>query len=198
MSVETEKSTQPDPNTVKRRPVAFPAIVVAAALFLMVGFGLALMQANISPPDTGPAPDFSLTTFTGQPFHLADQRGKVTLVNFWASWCDTCPGEAPLLNSLWDDYQSRGVVLIGVTHLDNPGDSQSFMKQYQMNYPDAPDIGNHASDAYHIKQVPETYLIDQQGQIVYAIHGPLDNNSAQTLRAKLNQLLTTPSAPKAS
>lgn len=194
----TVESTQPDPNAGKRRPVAFPAIVIAAALFLMVGFGIALTQVNVSPPDTGLAPAISLTTFAGQPFHLADQRGKVTVVNFWASWCNTCPGEAPILNSLWDDYQNRGVLLLGITYLDNPGDSQAFMKQYQMNYPDAPDDGNHASAAYHIKQVPETYVIDQQGQIVYAVHGPLDKNTAQTLRAKLDQLLTTPAAPKAS
>lgn len=194
----TEESLQPDPNISKRRPIAFPAIVVAAALFLMVGFGVALMQANVNPPDTGPAPDFSLTTFSGQPIHLADQRGKVTIINFWASWCDTCPGEAPILNSLWGDYQNQGVLLIGITHLDNPGDSLAFMKQYAMNYPAAPDNGNHAGDAYHIKQVPETYLIDQRGQIVYAIHGPLDKNTAQTLRAKLDQLLATPVGPKAS
>ena len=195
----TVPSVQPNPNTgTPRRPIAFPVIVIAAALFLMVGFGVALMQANVTPPDTGPAPNFSLTTFTGQPFSMADQRGKITIINFWASWCNTCPGEAPILNSLWDDYQNRGVTLIGIAHLDNQSDSLAFMKQYAMNYPAASDDGNHASDAYHIKQVPETYLIDQNGQIVYAIHGPLDNTSAQAIRAKLDLLLATPVAPKAS
>ncbi|MHB8628601.1 MAG: TlpA family protein disulfide reductase [Aggregatilineales bacterium] len=195
----TVQSVPSTPNaSTPRRPIAFPVIVIAAALFLMIGFGVALMQANITPPDTGPAPDFSLTTFNGQPFRLADQRGKITVINFWASWCNTCPGEAPILNSLWDDYQNRGVTLIGIAHLDNQSDSLAFMKQYAMNYPAAPDDGNHASDAYHIKQVPETYVIDQRGQIVYAVHGPLDNNSAQALRTKLDQLLAAPAAPKAS
>jgi peroxiredoxin len=194
-SVET---VQPDVNTDKRRPIVFPAIVVAAALFLMVGFGVALMQSTVSPPDSGPAPDFSLTTFAGQQFHLADQRGKVTIINFWASWCDTCPGEAPFLNAVWGDYQSRNVTVIGVARQDVQSDSLAFMQQFQVNYPNAPDDGNHADDAYHIRQVPETYVVDQSGQIVFAVHGPLDKNTAQTLRAKLDQLLATPAAPKAS
>lgn len=193
----TVPSVQPNADT-PRRPIAFPVIVIAAALFLMVGFGVALMQANVAPPDTGAAPNFTLTTFTGQPFSMAAQQGKITIINFWASWCNTCPGEAPILNALWDDYQARGVTLIGIAHLDNQSDSLAFMKQYAMDYPAAPDDGNHASDAYHIKQVPETYLIDQHGQIVYAVHGPLDNNSAQIIRAKLNQLLAAPSASNAS
>jgi peroxiredoxin len=180
-------------NTVKNnRPAIVPIMIIGVVVLLFIGFTVALLKTSAVPPDTGLAPDFALTTYEGQPFKLSAQQGKITLINFWASWCNTCPGEAPILNTLWNDYQSKGVMMIGVAHLDNRDDSLSFMKQYTMRYPAAPDDGNHASDAYHIKQVPETYLVDQRGQIVYALHGPIDANSALLIRAKIDKLLASP------
>src|SRR5579871_6469028 len=147
-------------NTPKRRyPAVLPLIVITAAVTLVIGIGLGLAQANIQPPDSGKVPDFSVTTFDGQPFRMSDQRGKVTVLNFWASWCDTCPAETPLLNALYSDYHDRGVSVIAITYLDNHSDSLAFMKQYAIRYPTAPDDGSRASAAFRIHQVPETYLI---------------------------------------
>ena len=179
-------------STKPARPTVLPLLIIGVAVLLFVGMAIALIKSSATPPDTGIAPDFALTTFDGQPFKLSAQQGKVTIINFWASWCNTCPGEAPILNAMWSDYQSKGVAMIGVAHLDNRDDSLGFMKQYTMRYPAAPDDGNHASDAYHIRQVPETYVVDQTGKIVYALHGPIDATSAQTMRAKINQLLAAP------
>jgi len=185
----TTDSSQPVKNA---RPSIVPILIIGVVIVLFMGFAIALIKTSAVPPDTGLAPDFTLTTYDGQPFKLSAQQGKITVINFWASWCNTCPGEAPILNTLWNDYQSKGIAMIGVAHLDNRDDSLSFMKQYTMRYPAAPDDGNHASDAYHIKQVPETYLVDQRGQIVYALHGPLDATSALAMRAKIDQLLASP------
>ena len=175
-----------------------PILIGAVIAFVLIGLTVALLRSGVSAPNSGRAPDFALTTFDGQPFTLSGQQGKVTVINFWASWCNTCPGEAPILNALWNDYQPKGVAMIGIAHLDNRGDSLGFISQYTMRYPAAPDDGNHASDAYHIRQVPETYVIDQHGQVAYAVHGPLDANSALLMRAKIDQLLTTPPATASS
>jgi len=93
------------------------------------------------------------------------------------------------LNALYDAYKARGLTMIAVTHLDIPGNSQAFIQKYAMRYPAAPDDGNHAGDAYHIRQVPETYLIGPDGQIVFAVHNALDTNNIGQLRARLEALL---------
>ena len=150
-----------------RRGLSLGAIVllIGVALTVLV-FGIALVRQQQGRPTAGPAPDFTLTTFDGKPFHLADQKGKVVVINFWASWCGPCRDEAPALESLWEQYKDQPVVFLGVTYADDPKDSQAFMQQFGMTYPVAADGHSDVSKGlYRIQGVPETFVIDKQGNI---------------------------------
>ncbi len=125
-------------------------VIILVVVILIGGFGIALYRANLTQVDHGPAPDFTLTTFTGGSFSLSAQRGKIVLINFWASWCGPCRAEAPILNQLWNDYKDRGVEFIGVDYLDNRTDARSYVQQVALRYPIAPDDGTQISAAYRV------------------------------------------------
>lgn len=140
-------------------------LVLAGILVTALIVGLALDRQRQSQPQSGPAPAFSLTTFDGQPIALDALRGNVVVVNFWASWCIPCKEEAPALEAVWQRYRDQGVVVLGVAYADVDSDSLRFIDEFNLTYPNAPDSGTRISDAYHITGVPETFIIDQQGNI---------------------------------
>jgi len=118
-------------------------------------------------------------------------RGEIVIVNFWGSWCGPCRDEAPILEQLHRDYADRGVTLLGITYLDDEDNSLRFMEEYNMTFPSAPDPSLAAADAYHITGAPETYVIDQNGNIVedYVFIGPITEISVQRLRNRLDELI---------
>ncbi|MFN8527751.1 MAG: TlpA disulfide reductase family protein [Anaerolineae bacterium] len=140
-------------------------LITGVVLFALVIL-LALIRQQQTQPTHGQAPDFTITTYDGQPFRLSDQRGKVVVINFWASWCGPCRDEAPLLESLWQEYRDRGVVFVGVAYADLDSDSQAHLAEFGVTYPNGPDVGTVISkQQYHIVGVPETFVIDQEGAV---------------------------------
>jgi cytochrome c biogenesis protein CcmG/thiol:disulfide interchange protein DsbE len=150
-----------------RRGLSLGTLVLLVGVTLTVlVFGIALVRQQQGQPTGGPAPDFTLTTFDGAEFHLADQRGKVVVINFWASWCGPCRSEAPILEALWQQYKDQGVVFLGITFADEPDDSLAFIDEFDVTYPNAEDGRSDVSKAlYRIQGVPETFVIDKQGNI---------------------------------
>ena len=145
--------------------VLLVAIVIAGAI---VGF--ALMRQNQGRPLDGPAPAFGFTTFDGETYKLDDFRGKVVVLNFWASWCTPCAAEAPDLQSAWELYQDKDVVFIGIAYADNGPNSLEFLDRFGITYLNAPDLGTFISDEYHIEGVPETFIIDKDGNVTEFIY----------------------------
>lgn len=140
-------------------------LIVGVVLFAFVIL-LALIRQQQTQPTSGQAPDFTITTFDGETLRLSDLRGRVVLLNFWASWCGPCRDEAPLLEQLWQDYRDRGVVVVGVAYSDLDTDSRAFINEFGVTYPNGPDTGTTISkNQYHIVGVPETFVIDQNGDV---------------------------------
>ena len=121
------------------------------------------------------APDFTLPNAQQQAVSLSSLRGKVVLLNFWATWCGPCQGEMPSLEALYRRYQDKDFVVVGVS-LDEEGwpAIQEFTKQIPVSFPILLDAQQMISDLYQVYRIPETYLIDSGGKIVDKFVGPQD------------------------
>lgn len=112
------------------------------------------------------APDWELAGLDGKPIKLSDYKGRVVLLNFWATWCPPCRKEIPTFTALQKEYDERGVVVIGVS-LDQGGTAavRSFAERMGINYPIM--IGDeHIQATYGIQAIPTTFVIDRAGNIV--------------------------------
>jgi cytochrome c biogenesis protein CcmG/thiol:disulfide interchange protein DsbE len=160
----------------------FALIIGLIALF---AFGLrARGEAQLA---SGPAPDFTLTSFDGQKIRLSELRGKVVIVNIWASWCVPCRDEAPFLEQTWRQYKDRGVVFIGVNYVDSETSAKAYLKEFGITYFNGPDIGSEIYQRFRAKGVPETYFIGKDGNLYGNIIGPVTRPSA--FIQKLEELL---------
>jgi len=158
------------------------AIVVAGAII-----ALALARQGQTQPTGGAAPDFEFTTFDGQTMRLSDLRGQVVVMNFWASWCGPCRDEAPQLQAAWEHYQDSGdVAFLGVAYADNGPRSVAYLEEFGVTYLNAPDLGTRISELYHIQGVPETFIINQDGEIERFIFAGI---TSEALRRIIDPLL---------
>lgn len=147
------------------------AFGIVLALLALLGWGL--MQAQAGPRSQGQAPEFTLSTFDREEISLSDLRGQVVVINFWASWCPPCREEAPYLESTWRDYRDRGVMLLGVDYADTEKEALAYIEEFDITYPNGPDIGTRISQAYRIQGVPETFFVAKDGTLRGVKIGPL-------------------------
>ena len=115
------------------------------------------------------APEFSLTDLSGQKLDLSSYRGKVVLLDFWATWCVPCRTEIPRFVDLQNKYRDRGLQVIGISLDDDPKVAGAFYQQFQINYPVAVGDASLAERYGGILGLPVNYLIDREGRI-YAKH----------------------------
>lgn len=188
--------TQPEsilsqPTQATNRPHWGRILVWVGLLGFLTILAFGLKRSQQGPVSIGErVPNFSLTTFDGEQINLKDQAGKVVVVNFWASWCKPCEQEAADLEAAWRSYQPRGDVLfLGVDYVDTEPEARAYLQKFNITYPNGPDLGTRISQAFRIKGVPETYVIDQDGILRHIKIGPFQ--SLTEIKSLIDPLLRT-------
>jgi len=159
------------------RRLVLPALVLcaAAALIALLAFGVA-GQGNNTSIDSAlahglrpPVPNANKALpVLGSPTRterIADLRGKLVVLNVFASWCDPCKAEAPILERAQRQLVRHDGTVLGVTYLDNSADSEQFVRQQHINYPVVRDTDENFVRSFGTSGVPETFVIDRQGRI---------------------------------
>jgi peroxiredoxin len=144
-------------SATRRQVLQWAAAASAPAL------GLPAARAAIAP--ASPAPDFTLKSLDGPNLRLKEQRGKVVLVNFWATWCAPCREEMPQLNKLFDKYRASGFTLLGVNVDEDGRNAAGIASQLGLKFPVLLDSDKAVSKAYALSAMPSTVLIDRDGRM---------------------------------
>ena len=151
---------------------------IAVFLFCLLGIGTAMGSGASSvwaESARKPAPDFSVKTLDGAALKLSTLKGKVVLLDFWATWCPPCRAEIPHFKELYTQYKGKGLEVIGLA-LDEQGESavRPFAQQNGINYPLAAGTQALAQAYGGILGIPTTFLIDKQGRIAKKFIGYQD------------------------
>ena len=177
------ESLPPEPvveeSTPPKRSRWFYVAIGVIGVFVII-LALSLFRTNQAQPTSGPAPDFQLKFFDGfsgnvgqNAVNLSDLKGKVVVVNFWASWCIPCAQEAADLQATYEKYKDKDVVFLGVDWTDIEGDALNYLKRFGITYANGPDLQTKIGPRYHITGVPETYVIDRNGDVQYFRPSPI-------------------------
>ncbi len=157
-------------------------ILLVLALAAMLGTAAAAVNPDRS------APDFTLRTLDGPNLRLQEQRGRVVLLNFWATWCGPCRQEMPHLNRLYEKYRAAGFTLLGVNIDDDARNAAGVSTKLGLKFPVLLDTDKKVSRLYDLGTMPSTLLIDRDGRVRYVHLGYKDGYEA-TYEKQIRELL---------
>ena len=143
---------------------------IAVAIMLGTLLSVTLVMANKS---NQPAPDFTLKSLTGENIKLSEMRGRVVLVNFWATWCAPCKEELPFFNQLYKKYRKTGLEILGVNIDKSSRKAADFSSSLGLEFPILLDPSGTVSSKYHITSMPSTIVVGKDGTIRYVHRGYL-------------------------
>ena len=184
----TDKSSDIIPTTSRTR---WGSIVAWSLLVIFLGLlAFGLINSKKGPLQEGSQiKDFTLNTFDGQVINTADLRGKIIVINIWASWCTTCKVEAADLETAWQTYKPTDqVVFLGVDYVDTESKALEYINKYGITYLNGPDLGQKIYTSFGATGVPETYVIDQNGKLASRMIGSFSNLSQ--IKAMIEPLLS--------
>jgi cytochrome c biogenesis protein CcmG, thiol:disulfide interchange protein DsbE len=164
-----------------RKGIATAVIAAAAALIALLAYGVASQRTDTSIEDavaTGDrvdAPEETLPLLGADgEGSLADYRGQVVVLNFWASWCPPCIDELPLLERTQRRIEARGATVLGVNYKDIPEDALGFVRRFGLSYPNLRDRDGEYAEDFAAVGFPETFVVDRRGRIAAVRRGPVD------------------------
>jgi DsbE subfamily thiol:disulfide oxidoreductase len=162
-------------------------LVVAVFTMVFAGWRIAAAE-NVGPEIGKQAPEFTLNDLNGKSIKLKDMisQNKVTLVNFWATWCPPCRGEIPELIELHKKYASQKVALMAIDLQEDPGQVKSFAKEKGMNFTVLVDNTGMVANQYRVSGIPTTFIVDSKGIIRDMIVG---GTTLKVLESKIKPLL---------
>ena len=167
-------------------------------IFLLLSCGLLLLagcseqedkpQATTAPKapaasQTQAAPEISLPDMDGNQVSLSDLKGKVVILNFWATWCPPCKEEMPSMEQLYRKFKDQGLVILAV-NVEEDGHQavKSFLQRTPYSFPILLDAKAEAQNTYKVFKFPETFIIDRNGNVVEKVIGAIDWTSPKALK----------------
>jgi cytochrome c biogenesis protein CcmG/thiol:disulfide interchange protein DsbE len=179
---------------VSRLTVPVLAAVLAIALIALLGYGVLAKGEDKSLDQavaggqrpTAPTRELPVLGGTGTK-SPADYKGKVVVLNFWANWCVPCTAEAPVLKRAQERLTKEGAgTVLGVTYREASPNSLKFVREHHITYPSIRDVDAELAEAYGTHQLPETFVIDQDGKIAAIARGQVDD---ATMNKMLDRVL---------
>lgn len=175
-----------------QQAITYSLILLAGLLW--IGFSAAPQGSTTSGKIPAPqagflSPDFTLTTLNGETIRLFDLRGRVILLNIWASWCPPCRAEMPAMQRVWEEYRAQGVVVLAVnaTSQDTLADAQAFVAENGLTFPIPLDTEGEVTRLYRVSSLPTSFFIGADGVIrEVVIGGPM---AEALLRSRIEELL---------
>ncbi|HEX7079688.1 MAG TPA: TlpA disulfide reductase family protein [Gammaproteobacteria bacterium] len=160
------------------------SIVLLASSALLATAAVAADQLS------GPAPDFTLRSRSGETISLSDLKGQVVMINFWATWCGPCRQEMPHLEALHQRYHDLGFTLLGVNVEEDSRGVEAFLEETPVSFDILYDPANEVSELYGVIAMPSTVMIDRKGNLRFIHHGyqpGYENDYQAEIRALLRE-----------
>jgi peroxiredoxin len=159
-------------------------IATVLALFALVGMPALALAVEVGEP----APEINLPDLNGNKVSLAALRGKVVVIDFWASWCAPCKEEMPILESLYKRFKDKDLVIIGVSVDNEAANAKKFLSSVKVSFPIVHD-GNHTvADKFKPPRMPTSYVIDKAGKIRF-VHAGFRKEDGKKLEEEITKLL---------
>lgn len=162
-------------------PFAVAAVLGVAAVGALLVYGVASrapdrgIEQALARGERAPAPEIELPWLLREgKGRLSDYRGKVVVLNYWASWCDPCREESPLLERWHERIVPRGGTVLGVDVLDVTSDARKFIREFKLTYPQLRDRSGESQREFGVIAYPETFVIDRRGRVAASRRGPVD------------------------
>jgi peroxiredoxin len=182
-------ATAPLASTGPGLPVPEPSAYILRSAVPGLGVGDLAPELAV---DDGSGGTFQLTDLDGQPIRLADYRGRIVWLDFWASWCPPCQTETPVLRAIDHAYRDRGVAVLAVQVQQTVDEGRAYAATYDLGYRIGADVSGDVFRAYRVFALPTQFFIDRDGVIRQVVNGPLGDAAA---RAILDALLATGPSP---
>jgi peroxiredoxin len=179
----------------RRFGIVLIGAIVAGAVWIYLSRDLTPNAGASAPPSPQvgfAAPDFTLEAIDGSSFKLSDLRGKVVLINLWASWCPPCRAEMPAIDAVYRQHTTDGLVVVGVNTLfqDDETAARRFIQDLRVSFPIVFDRDGVTSRRYRLQAMPTTYIVGRDGLIRdLVLGGPM---SEALINSKIEKLLAQP------
>ena len=147
------------------------SLLLTALLFTAATTAQAELQSLTPIPNTPMAPDFTLDDLNGEPHSLADYRGRVVILNFWATWCPPCRREMPSMERAWQQLKKQDVVMLAVDVGEDVDTVFTFLADYPVSFPLLLDQEAEVVRKFPVRGLPTSYVIDPSGRLVYQAIG---------------------------